>query len=125
MSEPEVRKFLTVSASHLPQDFADRLDDQARNGRGFQDREFGFWPFAGEYGYFMYAPGILPYDMKDEFDAREMPESVVGLLAYARHELGCSFVLFDVDGDVLDGFATYDEESTDAATVPKCSADLT
>jgi hypothetical protein len=48
MSEPEVRKFLTVSASHLPQDFADRLDDQARNGRGFQDREFGFWAFAGE-----------------------------------------------------------------------------
>ena len=109
MSKPEVRKFLTVSASHLPQDFADRLDDQARNGRGFQDREFDFWPFAGEYGYFMYAPGILPYDMKDEFDAREMPESVAGLLAYARHELGCSFVLFDVDGDVLDGFKTYDE----------------
>jgi hypothetical protein len=38
-----------------------------------------------------------------------MPESAARLLAYARHELGCSFVLFDVDGDVLDGFATYDE----------------
>jgi hypothetical protein len=34
-----------------------------------------------------------------------MPESAARLLAYARHELGCSFVLFDVDGDVLDGFA--------------------
>jgi|HubBroStandDraft_6_1064221.scaffolds.fasta_scaffold1384051_1 hypothetical protein len=53
-----------------------------------------------------------------------MPESVGRLLAYARHELGCSFVLFDVDVDVLDGFATYDEESTDAATVPKWPADL-
>ena len=125
MSKPEVRKFLTVSASHLPQDFADRLDDQARNGRGFQDREFGFWPFAGEYGYFLYAPGILPHDLKDQFNDRDMPESVGRLLAYARHELGCSFVLFDVDGDVLDGFATYDEQATDAATVPKWSADLT
>jgi hypothetical protein len=38
-----------------------------------------------------------------------VPESVGRLLAYARHELGCSFVLFDVDGDVLDGFETYDE----------------
>jgi hypothetical protein len=109
MSEPEVRKFLTVSASHLPQDFADRLDDQARNGRGFQDREFGFWPFAGEYGYFLYAPGILPHDLNDGFDDRKMPDSVGRLLAHARHELGCSFVLFDLDGDVLDGFETYDE----------------
>jgi hypothetical protein len=67
----------------------------------FQDREFGFWPFAGEYGYFMYAPGILPHDMKDEFDDGDMPESVGRLLTYARHELDCSFVLFDVDGDVL------------------------
>jgi hypothetical protein len=107
MSEPEVRKFLTVSASHLPQHFADRLDDQARNGRGLQDREFAVWPFTGEYGYFLYAPGRLPHDMKDEFNDRDMPESVGRLLAYARHELGCSFVLFDVDGDVLDGFETY------------------
>jgi hypothetical protein len=107
MSEPEVRKFLSVSASHLPQDFADRIDDQARNGRGFQDHEFGFWPFAGEYGYLIYAPDKLPHDMKD--DDREMPESVGRLLAYAHHELGCSFVLFDVDGDVLDGFETYHE----------------
>jgi hypothetical protein len=35
-----------------------------------------------------------------------MPENVGRLLAYARRELGCSFVLFDVDGDVLD--ETYD-----------------
>jgi hypothetical protein len=34
-------------------------------------------------------------------------------------------VLFDVDGDVLDGFETYDEQGTDAATVPKWPADLT
>jgi hypothetical protein len=109
MSEPEVRSFLTVSASHLPQDFPDRLDDQARNGRGFQDREFGFWPFAGEYGYLIYAPDGLPHEVKDEFNHRGMPESVTSLLAYARHELGCSFVLFDVEGDVVDGFETYEE----------------
>jgi hypothetical protein len=46
--------------------------------------------------------------MKDEFNDRDMPESVGRLLAHARHELGCSFVLLDVDGDVLDGFETYD-----------------
>ncbi|HEV8029655.1 MAG TPA: hypothetical protein VGP42_01420 [Stellaceae bacterium] len=110
MSKPEIRKFLTVSASHLPQDFADRLDDQARNGRGFQDREFCFWPFAGEYGFFLYAPQRLAHDMKDAFDDLDLPESVGRLLAYARHDLGCSFVLFDVDGDVLDGFDTYESE---------------
>lgn len=105
-AEPEVRKFLTVSASHLPQDFADRLDDQARNGRGFQDREFGFWPFAGEYGWFLYAPTEIDLDA-------DIPESVARLLAYAREQLGCSFVLFDRDGDVLDGFATCDKADTD------------
>ena len=50
MSKPEVRKFLTVSASQWPQEFADRLDDQARNGRGFHDRESGFWPLPASTG---------------------------------------------------------------------------
>jgi len=36
-----------------------------------------------------------------------MSDSVGRLLAYARHELGCSLVLFDVDGDVLE---TYEPE---------------
>lgn len=110
MSKPELRQFLTVSASHLPPDFADRLADQARYGRGLQDREFGLWPFAGEYGVFLYAPGRLPHEIKDVFDDLDMPESVGRLLAYARHELQCSFVLFDADGDVLDGFETYPED---------------
>src|SRR5258707_9323902 len=109
MSKAEIRSFLTVSASHLLQEFADRLDDQARNGRGFQDGEFCFCPFAGEYGFFLYAPEKLAHDMTDEFNVLGLPESVGRLRAYARHELGCSFVLFDVDGDVLHGFETYEE----------------
>lgn len=102
-TEPEVRKFLTVSASHLPPGFAERLDDQARNGRGFQDRELCLWPFAGEYGFLVYAPSERDKD-------RDIPDSGARVLDYARETLDCSFVLFDVDGDVLDGFATYDSD---------------
>jgi hypothetical protein len=105
MSKPEIRQFLTVSASHLPRDFADRLAEQARCGRGLQDAKFGLWPFAGEYGFFLYAPDGLPHAIKQPFEDLDMPESVGRLLGYAR-ERGCSFVLFDADGDVLDGFET-------------------
>ena len=103
--KPEIRKFLTVSASHLPPGFADRLRDQATNGRGL-GREHSLWPFSGEYGFFVYAPGEA--DIEEDADEADIPDSVARILFYAR-SLGCSFVLFDVDGDVIEGFETLDE----------------
>jgi hypothetical protein len=38
-------------------------------------------------------------------DHPDYPESKQQLLAYAAADLDCSFVLFDSDGDVLEGFA--------------------
>lgn len=55
---------------------------------------------AGYHGLFVFARGEHP----------EYPDSVQKLLHYAATDLDCSFVLFDSGGDVLDGFATYDDD---------------
>ena len=41
------------------------------------------------------------------------PDSVRRLLHYAAGDLGCSFVLFDCAGDVLDSFPTYDDSDAE------------
>lgn len=90
---PEVRKLLTVSASHLPAVFGQTLlRDSDYPPRGII--------LSGYYGFCVFARGDHP----------EYPESVQKLLAYAADELDCSFVLFDCDGDVLDAFPTYDDD---------------
>ena len=90
---PEIRKFLTVSASHLPGPLAKILmRDAFEPDNGLI--------LAGYYGLCVFARGEHP----------DYPESVQKLLAYAAGDLDCSFVLFDSDGNVLDGFPTYSED---------------
>jgi hypothetical protein len=89
---PEIRRFLTVSASHLPQKFAeDYLPGLIEEGYGSV--------LAGRYGFLVFARS----------ERCDFPEAVRKLLAYAAAELDCSYVLFDSDGEELDGFATYDD----------------
>lgn len=108
---PEIRKVLTVSASHLPEAFEQRLREQAQIGRGL-GREHSFWPFAGEYGVLLYAPTKAEAD--EDFEDPDIPESLARLLVHASPDLGCSFVLFDVDGGVLDGFDTFEPTRDEA-----------
>ena len=114
MPEPEIRKILTVSASHLPAEFENRLREQAQIGRGL-GRTATMWPFAGEYGIVLYAPSENETMEKAPSYFRELdvPGSVAAILLHARIKLDCSFVLFDADGDVLDGFATYEPVEDD------------
>jgi hypothetical protein len=89
---PEIRGFLTVSASHLPRIFAEGLMLRSSDPtRGVI--------LAGHYGFFLFARGDHP----------DYPDNVQKLLAHAA-DLDCGFVLFDRDGDVLDGFAAYCDE---------------
>jgi hypothetical protein len=90
---PEIRKFLTVSASHLPRTLAETLlRDPLQPTKGMI--------LGGYHGIFVFARGDHP----------DYPESVQRLLAHAATDLDCSFVLFDGDGDLLDGFPTYSDE---------------
>lgn len=82
---------VTVSASHLPQHFAEELLAICAYPRS------GI-VFGGYYGLLVFARGEHP----------DYPGGVQDLLRYALADLDCSFVLFDCDGDVLDGFETYD-----------------
>jgi hypothetical protein len=92
---PEIRKVLTVSASHLPVELAGAIAEDSLDPRG------GLL-LHGYYGFLVFARGDHPC----------YPESVRKLLQYASGALDCSFVLFDSDGDVLDGFATYGDYDT-------------
>lgn len=108
---PEVRKFLTVSMAHLPESFADRKLQHCFDPTGDA-------AFCGSYGTVIYAPSVE--DMTDEVYIaaqveNDTPESVAKLLLYARKELGCSYVLFDRDGDEREGFATYEGDETEEA----------
>jgi len=87
---PEIRKMLTVAASHLPPEFAETMIEDSSDPRA------GIL-FHGYYGYLVFARGDHP----------GYPDSVHRLLHYAASDLDCSFVLFDSDGDVLGGFSTY------------------
>ena len=97
----EVRKFLTVAARHLPEEFYSRMREQSTFGRHVLDKTCS--PFTGEYGVFMYAA-----EDAEVYEDLDIPESVQALLLHARKEFGCSYVLFDTDGDELDGFVTYE-----------------
>jgi hypothetical protein len=93
---PEIRKVLTVSASHLPPALAETMIEDSSDPRG------GIL-FHGYNGFLVFARGDHP----------SYPDSVRRLLHYAASDLDCSFVLFDSDGDVLDGFPTYDDSDTE------------
>jgi hypothetical protein len=92
-SRPEIRSFLTCSASHLRQKDYDLITSDETH-----------WRFVGEVGIFLYAPEVEPGE-----NPHEHPEYLVKLLAYAR-SLGCAYVLFDQDGEMLPDFPTFDGE---------------
>ncbi len=94
MSKPEVRKFLTVSASHLPESYANRVLSSGT--------------FCGVYGTMLWAPEEF-----EEHDFDDMPDSVRDILIYARRTLKCDYVLFDRDGEALDEFPTFEGDEVE------------
>jgi hypothetical protein len=112
-TSPEILKILTCSLSHVPDRFAERMREQANLGRSL-GREHSFWPFAGEYGIVLFAPNRAA--VEEDFGGTDCPDDIARILVYAG-SLGCSFVLFDEDGDELPGFTLYADNEQPAAEI--------
>ena len=95
---PEIRKFLTCAAHHLPLDFAKHLEEAPLEQ----------WRVAGgrtPFGFFVYA-----HDEDGNGPGDNIPAEVMAIFAYAR-EHGCDYVYFDRDADDLDGFPVFEDEA--------------
>lgn len=92
--EFEVQKTLVVSTVHLTAETAKGLDDGVFQTLGHD---------SVEYGYRVYTH---PNDEEWEDNFAEAPE-MIPIVAKA-HELECSYVLFDRDGEIHDCFAQYE-----------------
>jgi hypothetical protein len=88
----EIRKFLTCSVDNIPTEFRQHLAETA-------NEHWRVAGFGGEYGWFLWC---------QEDPDPEIPEELQAVFNFAR-EHGCDYVLFDRDGELLEGFPTFPE----------------
>ena len=87
---PEIAKMLTLSTGHLRESTREWIDAAAGT--------FASYP-KGDYGWFMYA---------SEAPGEDYPNELIVCMNRAR-ELGCEWIMFDVDGPELDGLVVFEE----------------
>jgi hypothetical protein len=111
MKEPRIRQMLDLSTDHLP--LACRVGDFP----------LGIVAYTFEEGYMLWVPDepALPdNDHTDENnDEGEPYASAYQAIRWMQHEarkLGCDFIMFDRDGDVLDAWPTFDDPNEQGVT---------
>lgn len=96
MPKLEIHKVLVLSTTHVSEETAAMIDAAAA-GRDF--------PFAPE---FSRNEGWMFYCYKpDEVDLSKRPADLVKVMEFAR-ACGCQWVMFDRDGDTVDGLPIYE-----------------
>jgi hypothetical protein len=105
-----VRMFLDLSTAHLSPAALAWLsvcanENHAANyhgtGGGAPISTLG----ATLHGYFMHAPDLPESDGLDN----GIPEDMHAIIRHAKAN-GCHYILFDADGDVIEGLPVFDEE---------------
>lgn len=86
----QLQTVLTVSTRHMPD----------------LDEDLSPWSFGREPNYGM--EWIYAYEEDCVIDGRSIPEWLLNICIAARQKYNANWVLLDPDGDVLDGFPTYD-----------------
>ena len=87
----EIRKFLTLSTSHVTNDTRRILDESKLTD----------WPvfgFQGVFGWVIYA-----HEETDE----TIPEELWRVMQYARAN-GCDYIMFDADADMIDDLPHFE-----------------
>lgn len=92
-----VKLVLDISTAHLPQKYGDE------NSEDSLDKLHGLVVDALETGYEMWIPGS-PERRQLGY---EIPEEVYQIQMFARY-LGCDYVRFDRDSDVVDTLPTWE-----------------
>lgn len=90
----EIRKFIDVSTAHIRQSDVTSLEGLARSGE---------WSalLEGPCGFFVWTG----YHEENAF-----PDAVREVLKWAREQESLDYVMFDQDGDFIDGLPEYEEE---------------
>lgn len=84
------RTALEVSTGHLPEHTRDWLEDDT------QSKPFGFG--KTDYGWLIYTC---------QSPRPEVPKELRDLIVMA-HGAGCTYLIFDQDGDTIEGFPVFD-----------------
>lgn len=96
MRSPDIRHFVVVSTAHLT----------ARTARYLENTAVGEWPCVGgpygDYGWFVYA-----HEENGHAGLDLIPDDLFGVMTWARGE-GAAYILFDSDGDTIDGLPSHD-----------------
>lgn len=100
--EPWIRPMLDISTAHLP---------PKAQANDWPDGFNNVYPY--DYGFILHVPEDPKLNAEDyaedneESDYKEEAEALVALQVYAR-SLGCDFIMFDADGEELEGFPTWE-----------------
>ena len=98
----EINKMLTVSTAHITQETAELLDkickDSTLSSLIVYEKVCRYKNIQEEYGWFIYCNVNLA-DLK-------APEDLLNVICFAK-DLGCAWLCFDRDGDILDYLETY------------------
>lgn len=92
-----IRPMLDLSTSHITRDTAEAIELHIKR---HQRMELIVYP-KGEDGWIVYVPPVEVYE-----ELSRLPEDLKNVIAYARW-LGCDWVMFDRDGNFVDGLPTW------------------
>ena len=96
MPQLDRRSIVVISTAHISEATASRLDTTPVEE----------WPWAGgrygPYGWFLYA-----HDENAGVGDEAIPDDLMAVMKWVFSQ-GCDYVLFDRDGDTVEGLAVYD-----------------
>lgn len=87
-----IRKLLDLSSKHLPPEL----------GMDGLNTHPGVLAYRITYGWLVWVPN----DPGDSPLSEPPPAALLNVQRYARHH-GCDYILFDADGDTIDGLPTW------------------